>query len=78
MKIILQILRKLIMKSPINIKNGVATLCCGRGKCPELSFHKDGDVLIKDDDGFCVRINPDQAKLIPQAMEELLDNLNEK
>jgi len=64
------------MKRQINVKNGIATLCCGRGKCPELSFHKDGDIIIKDDSGFVVRMAPDQAELIPQAIKELKDALS--
>ena len=76
MKIIFEILKRLFMKQTINIKNGIATLCCGRDRCPELSFHKDGDVLIKDDDGFCVRLTREQAELIPQAMQDL-EELND-
>lgn len=46
-------------------------LCCGRGRCPELSFTQDGLVKIIDDFGGEIKIEQDQALLISKAIKKL-------
>jgi hypothetical protein len=48
-----------------------ALLCCGRGRCPELSLTKEGLVKITDDLGGEIKIEKDQALLIQKAISQL-------
>jgi hypothetical protein len=58
-----------IMKQPSSIK-----LCCGKAGCPEVSILSNNrkKIRIKDDYGNVVTITADEAKLLGDAVDQLL------
>lgn len=54
----------------LEIKDGVATLCCGGKKCPTLRIVGSA-VHIVDDYGSAVEMTVDQAHLISRALQAL-------
>ena len=54
--------------------NGGVLLCCGKAKCPVVKVVDDNKVTITDDDGNTIKVDIDQANLLPQAIEQLKNN----
>lgn len=53
-----------------SVENGVL-LCCGKAKCPVVRVVENNQVTITDDDGNTIKVDVDQANLLPQAIEQL-------
>jgi len=45
-------------------------LCCNGKACPLLSTDEVGNIVIEDDFGGKIKITQEQAKLIPQAIDQ--------
>ncbi len=57
--------------SMLKITDGSVMLCCGKDKCPVMTFTEDNQIKIVDDYGNHVIMEQQQAQLITQAIEEL-------
>jgi hypothetical protein len=53
--------------------NGGVLLCCGKAKCPMVKVVDDDKVTITDDDGNTIKVDIDQANLLPQAIAQLFN-----
>lgn len=60
-----------------NKKTKSVVLCCNNIRCPEV-YHKSKDtVQIRDDDGFVITITKEQAKLIPEAIDIIENEMDD-
>ena len=49
-------------------------MCCGKANCPNVEVSPEGDINISDDYGNKVKMKPEEASLISQAVKQLQDN----
>ncbi len=46
-------------------------MCCGKANCPNVEISTDGDINISDDFGNQVKMKPEEASLISEAVKQL-------
>ncbi len=55
----------------VKIKNKEVLLCCGGKACPTVKKTSPKTIEIADDFGGKVILTPEQAKQLPEALQEL-------
>jgi hypothetical protein len=50
-------------------------MCCGKAKCPSVSF-EGGNIIIRDDHDNAVTIKPEEALLLTQASKDIIESVS--
>ena len=49
-------------------------MCCGKAKCPSVSFDEEGFIQIEDDYGNSVKMKKEEAALLKDAVAQLSED----